>query len=52
MQECVVDICTVMRRKMGCNKIALGHHYDDCDRDDPYGNALFSAGADNDAEAA
>lgn len=29
MRGCGVDIFIPMRKKLGCNKIALGHHFDD-----------------------
>ncbi len=29
MHVCGVDICHTYAKSMGCNKIALGHHYDD-----------------------
>ncbi len=29
VQECEEGISTVRQKELGCNKIALGHHYDD-----------------------
>ncbi len=39
-----------LRQGLGCNKIALGHHYDDVIENHPYGHALRCPGPDHDAK--
>lgn len=29
VQKCVEDLCILKHKKLGCNKLALGHHLDD-----------------------
>ena len=52
VQECGVDILYSHAQKMGCNKIALGHHYDDVIETILMGMLYSATGADDDAEAA